>query len=67
MHPNPAFRKETEAQNLAFARSRGFGTLAINAGDGPLLSHIPYLVSDDETHADLHLVRSNPIARAGRA
>ena len=64
MHPNPAFRNETDAQNLAFARDRGFGTLALNAEAGPLLSHIPFLLAEDGTHADLHLVRSNPIARA---
>ena len=63
MHPNPAFRQSPEAKNLAFARTRGFGTLAITADDGPLLSHIPFLLSDDGAHADLHLVRSNPIAR----
>ncbi|MCV6591542.1 MAG: FMN-binding negative transcriptional regulator [Silicimonas sp.] len=64
MHPNPAFRQSPAAQNLAFARERGFGTLVL-AGDDPHLSHIPFLLSDDGTHADLHLVRSNPIARAG--
>ena len=63
MHPNPAFRKETEDQNLAFARQRGFGTLAIGAEGGPLLSHIPFLLDDTGGTADLHLVRSNPILR----
>lgn len=65
MHPNPAFRTETETQNLEFARQRGFGTLAVNADDGPLLSHVPFLVSEEGQFADLHLVRSNPIARLG--
>ena len=36
MHPNPAFRQSGDAANLSFARDRGFGTLAINAPDGPL-------------------------------
>ncbi len=63
MHPNPAFRTARDAQNIAFARKRGFGTLAINAAAGPLLSHIPFLLSEDGTYADLHLVRSNAIAR----
>lgn len=61
MHPNPAFRKETRAQNIAFAKQRSFGTLAINADDGPLLSHVPFILNDAGTEAELHLVRSNPI------
>ena len=61
MHTNPAFRKEPRATNLAFAAERGFGVLAI---DGPLLSHVPFLIDDDGKWADLHLVRSNPILRA---
>ncbi len=65
MHPNPAFRGETADRNVAFARSRGFGTLAVNDANGPLLSHVPFLLSDDAQSADLHLVRSNPIARLG--
>ena len=64
MHPNPAFRQTARAQNLAFAKERGFGTLAVSSEDGPLLSHVPFLLSEDGETADLHLVRSNPIARA---
>ncbi len=65
MHPNPAYRNEPADRHLAFARARGFGTLAVSAEDGPLLSHVPFLVSDDGSSLDLHLVRSNPIARLG--
>ena len=65
MHPNPAFRAETRARALALVRERGFGTLAVNAGPAPLLSHVPLLLSEDGESADLHLVRSNPIARLG--
>lgn len=64
MHPNAAFRQTPADRNLSFARSRGFGILALG-GETPLLSHIPFLLSEDGTHADLHLVRSNPIARVG--
>lgn len=63
MHPNPVFRKTTSADNLAFVRSRSFGTLCVNAEEGPLLAHIPFVLQDDNTQADFHLVRSNPIAR----
>ena len=64
MHPNPAFRHHTTDNNLAFARVRGFGTLCVNGPDGPLLSHIPFLLSDDGSFADIHLARSGAIARA---
>ena len=63
MHPNPAFRKETEERNIAFLRKRSFGELAINAENGPLVSHVPFLLSDNAEEAELHLVRSNPIVR----
>ncbi len=65
MHPNPAFRSDPKERHIAFARDRAFGTLAVNADAGPLLSHIPFLLSDNAQSADLHLVRSNPIARLG--
>ncbi|RLJ51972.1 PaiB family negative transcriptional regulator [Litoreibacter meonggei] len=64
MHPNPAFRQDPNSRNIGFARERGFGTLAINGDDGPLTAHIPCLLSQDGKQAELHLVRSNPIARA---
>ena len=64
MHPNPIFQKTDAEHSLAFARARSFGTLAMNADPVPLFAHIPFLISDDARHADLHLVRSNPIARA---
>jgi transcriptional regulator len=63
MHPNPAFRTVAEDATLAFLRARAFGTLAVNAEAGPLLSHVPFLLAEDSASADLHLVRSNPIAR----
>jgi transcriptional regulator len=66
MHPNPAFRQEPQDRNLTFARSRGFGILTINGPDGPLAAHVPFLLNDDATFAELHLARSNPIARANQ-
>jgi len=64
MHPNLHFRKEREEQNITFARQRSFGTLAINATNGPLLSHVPFLLSKDGKSAELHLVNSNPILKS---
>ncbi len=63
MHPNPAFHTASDRDNLTFARQRAFGVLSVNADPAPLLSHIPYRLSDDGSTASLHLVRSNPIVR----
>ena len=64
MHPNPAFRTAATEANLTFARSRGFGMLTLNGPDGPIAAHIPFLISADGTMIDLHLARSNAIARS---
>lgn len=64
MHPNPAFRTAPAVKNIAFAREQGFGVLAVTVSDAPLVSHIPFLLSEDGGLAEFHLVRSNPIARA---
>lgn len=63
MHPNPAFRQTPDAVNLDYARDRGFGTLCVSGAEGPLLSHVPFLLNEAGDLAELHLVRSNPIAR----
>lgn len=65
MHPNPAFRKAEAEQNLAFARTRAFGALIV-AGEEVMLSHVPFLLAETGESLDLHLVRSNPMARAVR-
>ncbi len=63
MHPNLAFRQTPEARNIDFAREQGFGILAVGTDAAPLMSHIPFLLSDDGNMAEFHLVRSNPIVR----
>lgn len=64
MHPNPAFRTNDRDTNLAFARERGFGMLAIQYSGVPILSHVPFVVTPDDKQVELHLVRSNPIVQA---
>ena len=64
MHPNPAFRKTSDAEALAFARARGFGTLSVNGLAGPLMAHVPLLLAPDAHHGLIHLARSNAIALA---
>lgn len=63
MHPNQAFRKPETDKNIAFAQYRSFGVLSVNHEDGPLISHIPFQLSDDGSQLEAHLVRSNPIVR----
>lgn len=63
MHPNPIYRGTHNDRNIAFARARGFGVLALNGEAAPVLSQVPFLLSENGEVADLHLVRSNPIAR----
>ncbi len=62
MHSNPAFRRVSRDRNLRFAAQRGFGVLAIDGG-GPLVSHVPFVLTEDGAAVHAHLVRSNPIAR----
>jgi transcriptional regulator len=64
MHPNPSYRQPSDDQHRAFAQNRAFGTLCINAPDGPLLAHVPFALDDSGKTAHLHLVRSNPILRS---
>lgn len=64
MHPNQVYHDATEAENLAFARERGFGVLAVAGKGAPMLAHVPFVVAEDGKSVELHLVRSNPIARA---
>jgi transcriptional regulator len=64
MHPNPVFRKTPQDRSVAFAHDRGFGVLMVNGPQGPLAAHVPFLLSEAADRVDLHLVRSNPIARA---
>lgn len=64
MHPNPVYHDADTARNIAFARERGFGVLAAMGAEMPMLSHVPFILNEDGSMAELHLVRSNPIARA---
>lgn len=65
MHPNPAFRKTPLDRNLDFARTRGFGALAVNGPMGPVVAHIPFILSPDGSFADFHLARSNAVIQNG--
>lgn len=64
MHPNPTFHSHDHVKDIAFVRDRGFGTLVMNGDPAPLVAHVPVLLSEDGREVLIHLVRSNPIARA---
>ncbi len=64
MHPNPAFRRVAAEHSLDLIRARSFGILTVGASEGPLASHIPFLLSDDAAQVEFHLVRNSPMARA---
>ena len=64
MHPNPAFRRVDAAQSLALVRARSFGILVAQGAEGPLASHIPFMLSEDGSFVEFHLVRNSAMARA---
>ncbi|HBZ42741.1 MAG TPA: negative transcriptional regulator [Maritimibacter sp.] len=59
MHSYPLFDRASRAANVAFARERGFGTLAVNHDTGPLVSHVPFVMDAGGTMAEMHLARNN--------
>ena len=63
MHPNPVYRGPDAVRNIAFARERGFGMLTVSGADGPLASHIPFVLNKAGDRLAAHVVRSNPIWR----
>ncbi len=64
MHPNQVYHDQSDEVNLAYARERGFGVLAVGGEGTPMVAHVPFVVAQDGKSVELHLVRSNPIARA---
>jgi transcriptional regulator len=63
MHPNPAFRGQSEEEARAFASARGFGVLTAAGPAGVLASHVPFLLDVDGDRAEAHLVRSTALMR----
>lgn len=65
MHPNPIYHVGSREDCLGFARETGFGVLAVSDPDGaPHLAHVPIVLDGDRV--EMHLMRSNPVARAAR-
>ena len=66
MHPNPAFRGVEATRSLAFAREEAFGVLTMAGEDGPLVSHLPFVLNEAGDSFGAHIVKSNPIWKALR-
>lgn len=64
MHPNPVFRRADNKRIINFAHDRAFGALSINGDAGPLITHIPFQLSEDGTYVEAHVLHSNPLYRA---
>lgn len=64
MYLNPAHYEKDISRNLEFARERAFGVLTVSAPGGPIAVHLPFVLSDDGTQLEAHVMRSNPIWRA---
>ncbi len=66
MYPNPMFRNDDRAECLAMAAEVGFGMLAVcEQNQAPVVAHLPFTLGADG-QVEMHLVRSNPIARLVR-
>ena len=54
MHPNPIYRRTTDARAFDLVRDRAFGQITLTGPGGLLASHIPVLLAPDETTLDMH-------------
>ena len=65
MYTPPMFKPD-RAASLAFAQSRGFGTVCAWDGSKPIASSLPFYLAfaDDGTpHAAFHVARHNPLVK----
>ena len=63
MHPNPSFRNTSDGHSWELVSQTSFGTLVQSTSGLPVVSHVPFLLSTCRSYIELHLVRSNPMAR----
>jgi transcriptional regulator len=63
MHPNPSFRNTSGGHSWELVSQTSFGTLVQSTSGLPVISHVPFLLSACRSYIELHLVRSNPMAR----
>ncbi len=67
MYISPHHREADTEKNLAFARDRAFGVLTVSGPDGPVVAHLPFILNEDATRIEAHVMRSNPLWRAAEA
>jgi transcriptional regulator len=58
MHPNNAFRFDSDAAMLDWAFARGFAHILAATAEGPLVAHAPIVPAGDKA-ARFHLARAN--------
>jgi transcriptional regulator len=58
MHPNKAFRFDSDAAMLDWAFARGFAHILATTAEGPLVAHAPIVPAGDKA-ARFHLARAN--------
>ena len=63
MHPNPSFINTSDGHSWELVSQTSFGTLVQSTSGLPVISHVPFLLSACRSYIELHLVRSNPMAR----
>ena len=63
MHPNPSFRSTSGGHSWELVSQTSFGILVQSTSGLPVVSHVPFLLSACRSYIELHLVRSNPMAR----
>ena len=63
MRSNRIYRQTEAKRSLEFAFAAGFGQIIVSTDPVPLVAHIPSLQGQKSDEIELHLVRSNPIAR----
>ena len=63
MHPNPSFRNTSGGHSWELVSQTSFGTLVQSTSGLPVVSHVPFLLSTCRSYIELHLVRSNLMAR----
>ena len=62
MHSNPKFHWTDREAVLDFIRVTSFAHLFVNGEDGPLVAHVPAVVTR-EGNLRFHLARSNPVTK----
>lgn len=62
MHPNQSFRNTSDEHSWTLIVEKNFGSLVQSSENYPRISHVPFLLSHCRSFAELHLVRSNPMA-----